>query len=164
MTAFLLNPTVAVLFYGAVLALVISLCMLGESPALHRLALWSAAAWVGSNIIFAWLGERHTPWLSPAFNALICVGIAGVAIKYRSNVAWWLVSLYCVEFAFIAGSFLKHAQGTIAYYTILNMVFLGRMIILGDAGYVELAGRLRRGRVSPGYRVARVARDRHGPT
>lgn len=161
MIAFLLDPTVAVTFYGAVMCVVLVLCVLSDNAALHRIAGWSVVGWMGYNLIFAWLHAASTPWLAPIFNALICVAIAGVAIRYRSNVAWWIVSLYCVEFAFIVASFLSHSQGTVSYYVTLNVIFLGRMYLLGDAGYAALGDRLRRGRLSPGYRVAGVARDRH---
>jgi hypothetical protein len=162
MTDFLLNPLVARLFYGSVVSAVVGVCWLSKSVALEKVALWSFVSWLGSNLIFGWLGARHAPWLIPGYNAVICAMIAGVAIRYHSSVAWWNVRLFCVEFALVVFAFSLREQGTIAYYVALNLVFLTRMAVTGGAGYVELVRRPDDEHQRARHRLAGAARNQAG--
>jgi hypothetical protein len=140
----LLNPDVARIFYATCMALCGILCFVSHTLILRKIGLWLGVAWFGANSIFSWLGPAHAPWLIPSFEALVCVAIAHLAIRFHSHVAWRIVQLFVFEFGIVTICFLLRQQGSIAYYGALNVIFLGRLWVAGEAGYVELARRIHR--------------------
>lgn len=138
----LMDPTFALVFYGSILSGAVILCIASGDHALQKLALWSFVSWVQANYFFFALGKDHAPWLVPSVNALITVAVAHAAIRYKVAALWETVRLFTLEAAIVVGAFALHQQGEPLYYLALNMVFLGRMFVLGGAAFVGLARRL----------------------
>lgn len=149
------DPTPARVFFGLCMAVCAILCWQSGDLTVRKLGLWLGLSWLGSSLLIEWFGLAMAPWLVPSFNALMCIGVANLAVHTRSHLAWRVVQLYVAEFAVVLACFLVHQQGSIAYYILINLIFLARLWVAGEAGYVGLARRSRSEPERPLYGPAR---------
>lgn len=131
----------AVLFYGALLALVTVAGWASGMICLRKLTCWLCLSWMASNVAFAAIGPEHAPWVVPAINALITANIARLAMAHRCRTSWEVTRLYCLELGLIVVAFSLHRQGDVLYYAALNLVFVARLAVAGGASGMELANR-----------------------
>lgn len=153
----LFDPIAITTFYAA---LTIAACVIAWRSgvvSIRLIAAWMFIEWVGSNTIYEWVGSAGSPWITPTFDAVICVMVAGVAVAHRCRVAWEVVRLFVLEEMIVVGSFLTHQQGSDFYYLALNAVFVCQLWALGGRGIAELVRRARGGDRSPRYHVPRRA-------
>lgn len=133
-----LDPTVARVFYAAVMGVVLLLAGLSRSEAMIKLGGWLLMSWLGSNLIFEVAGAREAPFFIAPFNALIVANVANHARIYRSRVSRDVALLFCIELLITFTAYVIGRAGDPLYFVSLNAVFLVRALITGRAGLAAI--------------------------
>lgn len=133
------------LFYGGLLALALLLVWRSKDDGLQKLGAWVAVDWLLSNLSYELFGRELDPWVMPICGAFIALGVARAAVKYRSYVGWATLVTYIADAMVSVAAFASHTQGDTGYYSVLNVIFVLRLMIVGGAGAGVLVTRLRLG-------------------
>lgn len=124
------------LFYGSLLGVMGLFAWRSKSVALQKIAMWMALDWALYNIGFYIFGPSREAWVGPTMTAIIAFAIGVLAVRAHSRAAWVIVGIYLGEEVVSVASFAAHAQDSRAYFTVLNVLFLCRLLVVtGVAAY-----------------------------
>ncbi len=142
--------------FGLIVAGSLLLAMLSNSHVLQKVGLLLLFAWAASNVAVDWLGFQRAPLLVPTIDAAVCLGIAGVGFKNRSNVSLAIVCLYVIVGVVHVMALALRMQETYTYYATLNLLFLAQLLILGGSGaWVAIRNRAAGRDQRPGFSTPR---------
>lgn len=144
----LLDPTVARVFYGGIITIAGALAWLSNETPLRQAALWLGIDWIVDNTLFASLGSAREVVPGSAFMALIIFNLWVLARRSRNYTLWQILGLYVVSAAVDAGVLFGDWSGltsgwqtSIFYRCVLASLFVGRMLLLGGRSVAFIRAR-----------------------
>lgn len=153
------------LFYGALTGLALVLAWRSRSPALIATMSLLGVCWAADSAVFYLVGPAWEPYIAPSVDVAVAVLIGNVAIQYRSRAAWAVVGVFVLSACAVVAGFLSHHQGAILYYGALNVLYVGRLAVVGGVAVHDLAvgaHNLGRGASLRGLRVSSRRSQRLG--
>lgn len=151
-----MDPIAAI--YGVCVSAALVIVLVSGSHVLQKIGLLLMIDWAASNLAVACLGFHRAPLMVPSLDAAICLGVALIGHKHRSNTALAIVCLYAIVGVVHVTALVLRMQETYTYYATLNLLFLAQLLILGGSGaWLAIRNRAPGGHQRPRYDPPRFA-------
>ena len=120
--------------YGISGVVTIFLLLFAGSVAPLKCALLLMLDWALSNLVIAFLGWDRAPAMLAPIDAVVGIGILGVAIKHQCPIGRQIFALFVIGGFVWAAAFLGEREASRATYMTLNVLWAACVLIAGGPG------------------------------